>query len=106
MASWLGPSAFTALARVPIPGQGTEVPQAAQCGKKKRQMSGSLFFVSDSGTHLPSAWVRAGPWVTVFGIRLGANFPELCWPQTEGGLGGAGPEVWEQVSSLSLTILV
>ena len=75
-----------------IPGQGTEVPQAAQCGKKQKtcQMSVSLFFVSDSGTNLPFAWVRAGPWVTAFGIRLGANFPELCWPQTEGGLGGQG----------------
>ena len=80
MASWLGPSAFTALARVQflVRELRSHKPHSVAKKKKKKtcQMSVSLFFVSDSGTHLPFAWVRAGPWVTAFGIRqTGGKLP-------------------------------
>ena len=37
MVQWLGLCAFIAEGLGSIPGQGTKIPQAARCGKKKRK---------------------------------------------------------------------
>ena len=49
MVQWLGLGAFTAAARVSIPGQGTKIPQAAQHGQTpppaNKQTNKQLFIV-------------------------------------------------------------